>query len=249
MASSYGALCSDFYVNTKLGLKMDLPEERQTVLDLFERVKKEHPLMNRLRRYRGEFALESGEDDGKTQWLALRRSTIRAGVVNPASVDEAARVHGSILAVAPYFLSMTALDVDYLEVLFGFDFEAEGNQNKIVYDALFAGTPLGAMVDPDAATPLDIQPFLGVGLSDSMELQAYYEVKTRTTARQIRQGDFGEEPISVYLTLRQYAPVEDIADLSAALHALTNEAERLAQTRVVPGLITPLREAIASARF
>jgi hypothetical protein len=249
MASSYGALCSDFYVNTKLGLKMDLPEERQTVLDLFERIKKENPLMNRLRRYRGEFALESGEDEGKTQWLALRRNTIRAGIVNPPEVDDAGKIHRSIFAVAPYFLSMTALDIDYLEVLFGFDFEADGNHNKIVYDALYAGTPLGAMIDPDATPPLDIQPFLGVGLNESMELQAYFEVKTRTTARQIRQGDFGDEPISVYLTLRQYSPVDNIDELPAAYDALVNEAERLAHTRVIPGLIAPLREAIASARF
>jgi hypothetical protein len=35
MADSYRALCSDFYVNLKLNLKLDLPRERQTVLDLF----------------------------------------------------------------------------------------------------------------------------------------------------------------------------------------------------------------------
>ena len=33
MTNSYVALCSDFYVNMKVGLKLDLPDDRQTVHD------------------------------------------------------------------------------------------------------------------------------------------------------------------------------------------------------------------------
>ena len=36
MATSYGALCDDFYVNQKLTLRMDMPSDRETVLHLFE---------------------------------------------------------------------------------------------------------------------------------------------------------------------------------------------------------------------
>jgi hypothetical protein len=57
MATSFGALCTDFYVNQKLALKMDLPGERETVLHFFDRVKKSIPAMNRFRRYDGELAL------------------------------------------------------------------------------------------------------------------------------------------------------------------------------------------------
>ena len=51
MATSYGALCTDFYVNQKLALKMDLPSDRETILHLFDRVKKTVPNMNRFHRY------------------------------------------------------------------------------------------------------------------------------------------------------------------------------------------------------
>ena len=34
MSESYRALCSDFYVNLKLGVKMELPRGRDTVLEL-----------------------------------------------------------------------------------------------------------------------------------------------------------------------------------------------------------------------
>ncbi len=39
MTSSYRALCTDFYVNLKLGLKLDLPRKREEVLEMFERGK------------------------------------------------------------------------------------------------------------------------------------------------------------------------------------------------------------------
>lgn len=249
MTTSYGALCSDFYVNIKLGLKMDLPEERQTILDLFDRVRRECPSMSRFRRFRGELALESSEDDGKSQWLALRRNTLRAGVVNPAELEDACRVHRSILTVAPYFLSISPLDVDYVEALFGFDFEAEGNQNRIVQDALLSGTPLGNLLELDGASPIDIQPFLGLSLSDAMDMQAYFEVKTRSTPRQMRAGDATDEPISVYVTMRKYGPIDDVTELPVIYDALCAEAEKLAQAKVLPCLIQPLREAIAQARF
>ena len=40
MSDSYGALASDFYVNQRLNLKMDLPTERETVLNMFDRARK-----------------------------------------------------------------------------------------------------------------------------------------------------------------------------------------------------------------
>src|ERR1044071_1206808 len=59
MSESYRALSSDFYVNLKLNLKLDLPRERQTILDLFDRVRRQFPSMNQFRRYRDELALEA----------------------------------------------------------------------------------------------------------------------------------------------------------------------------------------------
>ena len=249
MTTSYAALCTDFYVNLKLGMKMDLPHERQTVLDLFDRVKKECPGLERFRRFRGELALESGDRDGKSQWLALRRNTVRAGCVNPLDLSVAYKMHKAILEITPFYLSISPLDVDYLEVLFGFDLEAQGNHNAIVHDALLSGTFIGDLVDPNSTTPIDVQPLLGGALNEAMDLQVYYEVKTRTTPRQIKDKEFGDEPISVYVTLRKYSPCDNIKDLPASFDDLAGRAERLTERKVLPKLISPLREAIAASRF
>jgi len=57
MSESYKALCSDYYVNLKLQLKLELPRNRETVLDLFERVRKQFSSMSSFRRYKDELAL------------------------------------------------------------------------------------------------------------------------------------------------------------------------------------------------
>jgi hypothetical protein len=40
MPSSYRALCSDFYINSKLNVRMELPTNREPVLELFERTRR-----------------------------------------------------------------------------------------------------------------------------------------------------------------------------------------------------------------
>ncbi|MEL7471757.1 MAG: hypothetical protein AAGK04_00445, partial [Planctomycetota bacterium] len=149
MSSSLRAVCTDFYVNQKVSVKLDLPTGRETVLELFERVRKQHGEMSQFRRYREELALETAPGASLNQWLAIRANTIRSGVVNPGMLDEAYTLHRDVLEVTPYFLSISPLDVDYIELLYGFDLAASGNHDAIVYRALWEGTPLGALLDAD----------------------------------------------------------------------------------------------------
>lgn len=253
--TSYKALCSDFYINQRLALKLDLPSGRETVLGMFDRIRREFPSMRRFRRYSNELALEADSPDAVQQWLSLRRLSIRSGVVNPPTPHDAYRLHELVLETAPYFLSISPLDVDYLELLFGFDLIASGNHDAIVFDALIASdgagghsrSPLARMVEPGApGVPLECQPVLGLGMTDSCDLQVHFEVKTRTPMRAVVSGEFEPAPISVYVTLRKYGSLEDVSELSAALSTLTRTGEELLRARVVPNLVVPLRDAIGS---
>lgn len=89
MSNNLGALCTDFYVNQKIALKLDLPSRRETVLDIFDRVRRELPGMDQFRRYDDELALESPVEDAQYSWLALRRTSIRSGWVNPELLERA----------------------------------------------------------------------------------------------------------------------------------------------------------------
>lgn len=238
--------CSDFYINQKLALKMDLPESRETLLELLDRIRREHPELDRLRRLDGELALESPEAEEDFRWIALRQTSIRSGVVNPSSLAGAYALHRLILETSPYYLSISPLDIDYLELVFGFDLEAETNRDEVVFDALLRDSPLAAAVDPTRDLLLDCQPIVGVSLDASCRLQAFFEVRSRGSAAEVASEQYGPEPISVYLTVRRHGPVAKVDELPQALATLAEHAERLAEERVIPHLVLPIRQAILS---
>ncbi|HYE02978.1 MAG TPA: hypothetical protein VD963_07060 [Phycisphaerales bacterium] len=247
MAHSYKALCNDFYVNQRINLKMDLPMRRDTVLAMFDRVRRENPWMDKFRRYNNELALESTAGrDHIQQWLGLRKTSIRSGSVNPESLSEAYQLHRLVLEIAPYFLDISPLDLDYVELLYGFDLLAAGNHDAIVYEALIAGSPLATLLDVENAVPIDCQPLFGICLDDACELQAHFEIKTRTSTRNVRSGDFREHPISVYLTVRRYGPVSDVKVLPEVLNQIRRVGEDLLDSRAIPNLLMPIRNALAS---
>ena len=247
MASSYRALCSDFYVNQKVSVKLDLPRGRDTILELFERVRREFKGMGTFRRYKDELALESPTADHPHRWLAVRSGNIRSGVVNPDDFHDAYGLHKCVLEVAPYFLSISPLDIEYVEVLYGFDLAAPGNQDQLVADALLHGSPLAALFETESATPVDFQPLVGLAVRGSPEVQqpdteAHFEIKTRSGGGEAETG----EALSLYVTLRRYEPVADLKELSGVFDQLTTTAEDLINTRAIPSLLTPLREALGA---
>lgn len=247
MTESFRALCTDFYVNQRLNLKLDLPRKREPILDTFERVRREYASMTQFKRYRDELALESDRSDPQPKWLAVRTNDIRSGSVNPDEVASAYAFHAHILEIAPFFLSISPLDIDFVEVLFGFDLAYSGAHDACIYDALFQGSPLANLADGDAATPIDCQPFLGLRLNEPGGIEVEFEVKTRTS-RRARDADsaLGADPISVYLTLRQSGPVRDVQSLASAFGRLARRGEAIIESRVVPSLIVPIRQAITT---
>jgi hypothetical protein len=248
MATSFGALCTDFYVNQKLALKMDLPGDRETVLHMFDQVRKAVPNMDRFKRYETELALESSRRDAEYRWLAIRRTSIRTGHVNPQSMAEAYQLHRLILDVAPYHLTISPLDVDFIELLFGFDLECKANHDSVVFEALYANSPIADMLRAPDANILDVQPLFGLSLSDKGDLQAYFEVKTRTRSRRGNAGGrFRNEPISLFLTLRKYGPIHQVEQMQDIFESLAQHAETLASERLVPNLLTPIARQITSS--
>ena len=246
MAESYRALCNDFYVNQKLQVKLDLPKDRGTVLELFERIRKQFPAMGTFRRYKEELALESPQADIPHRWLAIRGNHIRTGTVNAPNFEECYRLHRAILELAPMYLSISPLDVDCVELLFGFDLQAPGSHDQIVFDTLYANSPLAGVLDIPGARPIDCQPVMAVSVPSTLgrEIEAFFEVKTRSrNAAANAEGD-SPDPISVYLTLRRFGSVTDLKDLHHIFVELTRIGEELLESRLIPRLIVPLRDAM-----
>lgn len=243
MVNELETLVSDFYVNQKLALKLDLPDSRETVLDLFGRLKREFPDLANLRRFDNEVALESDELHSRYSWLSIKGTTLRSGSVNPEDLGDAYKLHRKVLEIAPWFLSISPIDVEHLELVFGFDMEAQMNRDAIVFDAILADSPLGELIDRGEDI-IEAQPVLGISLEASSNVQAFVEVKTRMTPRERASGTYSREPISVYLTVRHIGGTNSLEDLPARFAALAGHAERIAEQRVVPNIVLPIRHTI-----
>ena len=205
----------------------------------------------------GEFVLESGEEDERPQWASIRRLSVRSGVLNPASTGDAYRLHRLVVEAVPYYLSVSPLEVDFLELAYGFDLAAAGNHDAIVFDALYAqeNHPLGALLSVPGATPTNVQPMFGltIGGEGTEPIEAFFEVKTRQQRGSKRgaggPGGSAEEAgvISVDLTLRRSGGVNRVEDLLTVHAMLARAGEDLIRTRVLQGLLMPIRQAIASS--
>ncbi|MFO0973448.1 MAG: hypothetical protein U1A27_08435 [Phycisphaerae bacterium] len=251
MSYPFGGVCDEFHVSTRLFLKLDLTLERETVLHFFDSIKREFPGMRKLRR-RDDDALileEDYSDEGERRWLRLEGGAIRFGVSSPRSAEEVRRFGDVVLEMAPFHLTLGELDYDHLEVVYGFDLEYRGNHDQLVADTLLSDHPLVNLLADDKSRPvIDCQPFMGVSLTEECDIQAYVDIKSRTTTFEVRTGQFESQSLSVYLTLRKYWGFNDAPSLVAAHRDLIERAEEIATERLVPMVVSPLAQAIASQR-
>lgn len=247
MSNPFSAFCDDFYVNMRLGSQLQLPHSRETVLHLFERVQKTFPKMTRFRKSEnGDFNLEEDRSGQQYRWLSLENKRLAAGHVNPESIEEAMKLHTMVLEQAPYQLGISPVEIDYLDALFGFDLSFAGNHDEIIAESLMAESPLTCLGDEAGAKAIDFQPTVTMSLSDDCRLQARIDVVTRTNSYQVRTGDYSEDVISVYFILRRYWGDKPKEPLEAMFAQLTERAEQLCMTYVVPRILKPVSSAIAS---
>ena len=113
-------------------------------------------------------------------------------------------MHGLILDMAPHHLGLSPIEIDYLDVLFGFDLTFGGNHDEIIAESLFTESPLACLTEETGAKAVDFQPTVTVALSEDCRLQARIDVVTRTNSYQVRTGDYSDDVISVYLIVRRY---------------------------------------------
>lgn len=249
MNEGLGAVCDEFYVSSRLFLKLDMQPARETILHFFDRIRKDFPLLRKLRtRDGGSIILEEDVDDERSRrWIRIDRNSLRFGQFSPPDIDEIRRFGQLILTQAPYHLTFSDIDFDHMELNYGFDLEYQGNHDLLVAETLLpdnAGARL--LFGAEAAHVIDVQPYFGIALSESCDLQAYVEVKSRTTTYEVRSDSYEQQPISVFLTIRQYWGMETGLSLEASLSRMLDAADELAAETVVPNFVNPLAAAIAS---
>ena len=246
-SNPFAAFCEDFYVNMRLGSQLALPHSRETLLHFFERIQKAYPAMSRFRKSEaGEYNLEEDRTSQTYRWISMEQKRISSGHVNPESIADSLKLHGLLLEMAPCHLGLSPIEVDYLDVLFGFDLAFGGNHDEIIAESLFPDSPLNCLLEEGGARAVDFQPTVTVALSDDCRMQARVDIVTRTNSYQVRTGDYSDDVISVYLIVRRYWGDRPREPMQNLLKQMAERAEQLVESHILPRVLRPISSAIAS---
>ncbi len=244
--SEYGAFSDDFYVNMNLSTEMDLPQGRESVLHYFEQIRRRFPKMqNFYSREKSEYVLEEEKEAGAYRWVSLEKRRVNSGVINPESYESAIEQHQSVLGLVPFELSISPLDCESLSLMFGFDFAYRGNHNDLLTEAIGISPGLERLTNAPHTKLLSFEPSLQFSLDEDCRTQCRVSFETRTTAYQVRTGDFGEEPLSVYLTIRRYDSLDANENYADELIRLSAFGRDLVDDYLVPNILRPLQQAIS----
>ena len=250
MSESFSNFSDDFYVNVDLHTALQLPQERETVLQFCEAVQKQFPDLSDFYQREGDgYVLEGDRGAGSYRWLELESRRLSSGCFNPAAVQDAYKQHAWLLDRSRYFLGMSHLDVESLDLVYGFNLDYVGNRDAIVCEALLGGSKLSALLgETEATAALSFEPSMIISLDRECSLQARLAIETRNSSYQVRTGSYEEEPISVYFTIRAYPKPTERFDLTASLTRQAETGEDLVSRVVIPQIIRPIASAIAAAQ-
>ncbi len=242
----YASLSDDFYVNMHLNTEMELPQTREAILHYFERIQKNYPTMRNFYSRDGrEFVLEEDKERGDYRWASVETKRLCSGAVNPSSLNEAFDLHRLVLEIAPYALTVSPLDCDSLNVMVGFDYTYRGNHSALVAEALGITPAFERMAEIPGATLLNHDPALQLALDEDCRVQCRLSIETRTSAYQVRTGDFPEDQLSVYLTVRRYGSLDKDETFVSVMNRLADTCIELVDHYVVDNVLRPLQKAIA----
>ena len=239
----YASLADDFYVNMDLATEMELPAQRETILQYFERVQKRFPSMRKFYcRDKRDYVLEEDKDQGRYRWSAVESKRLCSGQVNPSTLEAALEQHALVLDLAPAFLSVSPLDCEALDLLFGFDFAYRGNHNALLAEALGVGPSLDRVAEIPGGRVINFEPSLTLALDEDCRTQVRISTETRTNAFQVRTGEFSEEQLSVYVTARQYGSLDASVTYVEVMDRLAKLAREVVDGYVVDQILRPLAQ-------
>jgi len=251
MSDDYNCLCDEFYLDMHINTELDLPTERDTILNFFERIQKQFPSMcSFYRRDNNEYCLEEDRDAGSYRWITLETDRIGSGVVNPANFEAAYSQHRLVLELAPYMLGVSHLDIDSLDVTFAMDFDYTGSHDEIIAEALFGSTAFSCLLDLPCASPIGFSPAVVVALSEDCRTQARIGVESKTSVVESGKQKYkSDDAISLFFTIRQYPSNTEKFDALKSFEHQCRLAEELMAEKIVPNFVQPLTSVIAQKRL
>ena len=244
----YASLCDDFYLYCYLNTELELPNERDTVLHFFGQIGKAFPkLTNFYGRDPQEYVLEEDKEMGNYRWISLEPRRLGSGYFNPPNVDDCHGQHEMVLDLAQPLLSVSSLDCEAIDVMFGFDFNFRGNHDELIGDVFARDSRFEGLVNIPNGRLVNYEPTLTVSLDEECRCQCRLSIATRTNSYQVRTSQYGEDAISIYFTVRQYWGLGTKLSFVESYRKQFKTAEELVDSYLLPSIVVPVSEAIAAS--
>ena len=241
----YASLSDDFYVNLNLNTEMELPGSRETILHFFERIQKQYPTMaNFYARERGEYVLEEDKENGHYRWVTVDGRRVCSGHVNPPSTEDAISQHKLVLDLIPFALSISPLDCESLNLMYGFDFNYRGNHNELIVDALGVSPAFDSISEKYRDNVVAYEPHMQFSVDEECRTQCRISVETRTSAYHVKTGDFPQEQVSVYVTARRYGSLGPGVSYVDVMSGLNDVCVEVIEDHVANDFLKPIRRTI-----
>ncbi|MEC9093997.1 MAG: hypothetical protein VX438_14910, partial [Planctomycetota bacterium] len=219
---------------------------RETVLNFFEQLQKHFPtLQNFYSREPGEYVLEGKKENGAYRWATVEPKRVCAGYVNPSSLEAAITQNRTIAELLPYFLSISPIDCESFNIMFGFDFTYRGNHNALVAEALGVPAAFEKLTEYPSNNMINYEPSFQFAFDDKCQTQIRLKIETRTGALQVKTGDYGEEQFSVFLTASHIGSLPPGSTYVNIYTDLLNQCQELMDHYVIENVLVPLQQAIA----
>jgi hypothetical protein len=100
-------------------------------------------------------------------------------------------------------------------------------------------------VEDSESRIINFEPNITFAVDEACNIQCRLSVETRTTVPQLVSGRFEENQFSVFFTVRQYWSPQN-RDFRSSFDRLAEIGERYVDKNVIPQVIKPLADAIAS---
>ena len=101
------------------------------------------------------------------------------------------------------------------------------------------------MIEFPGATLLAYEPTIQFVLDPECRVQCRISVEARTSAFHVRTGDFPEDQLSVYLTLRRFGGLEPGETYIGTMHMLKERCLQILDQHVIEQVLLPLQQAIS----
>lgn len=238
----------DFHVNLNINTELEIGCTNEAVFHYFEMFQRAYPGMTHFEAHDTPEWIRAFEEDREQpsyRWLTVEKNRVSSGHTNPESLEDAYSLHKKVLELSPTALSVSLLNVKAVDLMFGFDMTYEGNHDEIVARAL-APTAFEKLVEGPDSRIINFEPNITFAIDDACNVQCRLSIETSTTVPQITSGRFDENnQFSVLFTVRQYWSPQD-RDFLAAFERLAGIGEKIVDRKVIPQIIRPLAETIAS---